>query len=88
MSEPITINVTAELIEAGKPNRLHLCPVALGCADAGLESPTVFSSRIFAGPSDRRKRYMIPKTVRAKIKRIDTGKKVRPFSFPLTEEAK
>lgn len=83
----VTVNVTQEDIDRGKPMDPSLCPVMYGVWRAGLH-PKIYAvgrSGFFGQHHDFKNPPLIAPVaaVREFIDRFDDGKKVKPFSFEI-----
>ncbi len=78
----ITVHVTDLHLVAGTPCNCACCPVALALAEATGRDWIVDGSRAWLRGKPERK-VILPRRVGEKVRRLDLGRRVRPFSFAL-----
>jgi hypothetical protein len=80
MSEPVTVDVTAEDIARGTPRCAGMCPIALAMKRAlGREDVEVRHTRAWIGDGEA----VLPGEAWEFILRFDMGRPVLPFRFRL-----
>ena len=80
MGKTIRIEVTAEDIAAGKPDKCRECPIALAAIRAGIPEANVKKRCIFVAPTVR---VLLPDAAQRFIDDFDEFREVEPFSFDL-----
>lgn len=83
------INVTEEMIQAGRPHNPCYCPVALSIKAEGFHTVgvTPFNIRTGSYAVNDVRYYQVPRSVQRFVRDFDYKKPVKPFSFFLVEKA-
>jgi hypothetical protein len=80
----ITVKVTQEDIEQGKPGVCDACPIALALVRGGADWADVWQGGVLVGGDDGGgDEYVMPKRGQAFVYRFDRGEPVEPSTFRL-----